>query len=255
MTSNTANDNYNGIYLDNADNNNFTSNTVKFNQQHGFYALSTSTGNILNLNTFCSNNQSAGAYYDIYDADSNSGDNNTCGTAYNWNDAGVTGCIYTCSGLSKVIVTKTIGWNLISINLSTTAKSFLTETNCTLISKYEGGIQTHIKGSSFLNFNVTPGRGYYTYCTETENKTITGTPVENVTVPLTTGWNLIGSVSAAITNASALRTNISSSSCIAVSKYDGGGFTTYTGSPNDDFIVLQNRGYFVYLTENTDWRI
>jgi len=77
---------------------------VKFNKQHGFYALSTSTGNIINTNTFCSNNQSGGNYYDIYisDAYTTTGDNNTCETTYNYNDTGTTtGCKNKCGGYKE----------------------------------------------------------------------------------------------------------------------------------------------------------
>ncbi|ODS42631.1 MAG: hypothetical protein MSIBF_04835 [Candidatus Altiarchaeales archaeon IMC4] len=101
------------------------------------------------------------------------------------------------------------GWNLISLPLNPitpyTAETFLNQTGCDLISRYAGGIQTHIKGTSNFNFNVTPGYGYYTYCQNPGNKTITGTPVSGVNISLTTGWNLIGSVPEAINNASALR--------------------------------------------------
>ena len=97
LTNNAANNNTQiGIYLNDADNNTFTSNTVKFNKQHGFYTASSSTDNIINTNTFCSNNQSGGAYYDIYDADATIGDNNTCQTTYNYNDTGKTGCTLSC---------------------------------------------------------------------------------------------------------------------------------------------------------------
>ncbi|PKM92429.1 MAG: hypothetical protein CVU81_00505, partial [Euryarchaeota archaeon HGW-Euryarchaeota-1] len=97
IINNTVNNNtQTGIYLNNAGNNNITSNAVKFNKQHGFYTLSTSTGNILNTNTFCSNNQNLSSYVDIYDADSNTGNNNTCQTTYNYNDTGKTGCAYLC---------------------------------------------------------------------------------------------------------------------------------------------------------------
>ncbi len=88
LINNTANSNNYGIYLGNADNNNFTSNTANFNQWHGFCAIYGSTSNQINQNRFCSNNQSGEASYDIYDLDSNIGDDNTCGTVYNYEDIG-----------------------------------------------------------------------------------------------------------------------------------------------------------------------
>ncbi|PKM92301.1 MAG: hypothetical protein CVU81_01190, partial [Euryarchaeota archaeon HGW-Euryarchaeota-1] len=89
LINNTANNNARtGIYLNNADNNNFTSNIVKFNQWHGLYAASGSTGNIINTNIFCSNNQSGENYYDIYDGGSTTGDNNTFCSAHSYYDTG-----------------------------------------------------------------------------------------------------------------------------------------------------------------------
>ena len=97
QSNNNANLNNYGIALHSSSNyNTLTSNTANYNQQHGLYAASDSTNNEINSNTFCNNNQSGGNYYDIYDADSNSGDNNTCDTTYNWNDTGTTGCSWTC---------------------------------------------------------------------------------------------------------------------------------------------------------------
>ncbi|OQX19424.1 MAG: hypothetical protein BWK75_05715 [Candidatus Altiarchaeales archaeon A3] len=83
--------------MNNSDSNNFTLNTVKFNNQHGFYTLATSTGNILNNNTFCQNNQSGGAWYDLYNGGVNTGDDNKGDTSYNWNDTGTIGFTFTCS--------------------------------------------------------------------------------------------------------------------------------------------------------------
>jgi len=80
-------------------NNTFTDNLVTSNYKHGLFVNDTaSTGNIINTNQLCSNNQSGGAYYDIYDEDSTTGNNNTCQTTYNYNDTGKTetGCAFSC---------------------------------------------------------------------------------------------------------------------------------------------------------------
>jgi len=99
LTNNAVNNNWHGIYLNDASSNTFISNTVKFNKRDGFCALfSTSTGNIINANTFCSNNQLGGNYYDIYiGAGSTTGDNNICNTTYNYNDTGTEGCKNKCT--------------------------------------------------------------------------------------------------------------------------------------------------------------
>jgi len=97
LTGNTANDNnHRGIFLYSSSSNNLTGNNASNNQWNGLHCRVNSNDNIINSNTFCSNNQANGSYYDIRDESSNSGDNNTCDTVYKWNDTGTEGCTYIC---------------------------------------------------------------------------------------------------------------------------------------------------------------
>ena len=158
ITDNTANDNnYYGISLESSSNNTLTNNIVNSNSRDGIRLSSSSsnntvtnntarlnnqdglrihdsgsTNNTITLNTFCSNNQSGGNYYDIYDSDSNSGDNNTCDTTYKWNDTGINGCWYACSGLPRICDLNNDGITIHDYNdLMTTYKCFLGITrNC-----------------------------------------------------------------------------------------------------------------------------
>jgi parallel beta-helix repeat protein len=82
---------YAGIHIE-TDNNTVTNNTAN-NNRIGLYLCADSTGNTVNYNTFCNN-----SWYDVRDEDSNSGDENICDLTDNWNDAGTTGCTYTCIG-------------------------------------------------------------------------------------------------------------------------------------------------------------
>jgi len=66
ITDNTVNYNdENGILLHTSSNNNITDNTANDNNRGGLYTTADSINNEINSNTFCSNNQSGGAYYDI----------------------------------------------------------------------------------------------------------------------------------------------------------------------------------------------
>ncbi|PKP54345.1 MAG: hypothetical protein CVT90_01745, partial [Candidatus Altiarchaeales archaeon HGW-Altiarchaeales-3] len=98
LSDNTGNLNkYYGIYLQSSSNNAIVNNAAVNNQGHGLYiSTSDGTGNIINSNTLCNNNQYGGGYYDIYDADNNTGEDNTCDTAHNWNDTGAVGCTFSC---------------------------------------------------------------------------------------------------------------------------------------------------------------
>jgi parallel beta-helix repeat protein len=85
VIKNTASGGYLGIDLyQDSKNNNIANNTVEYNLNHGLYIDSSSTGNMINQNFICSNNRIGGEYYDICNNATNSGDNNTCDTTYNW---------------------------------------------------------------------------------------------------------------------------------------------------------------------------
>jgi parallel beta-helix repeat protein len=74
---------------------------------------SESTGNAVNSNSFCYNIADEGPYYDIYDGDSNTGDDNTCDVTSNWDDTDTEGCTYICTDLGGALVTEgqyTLDW-------------------------------------------------------------------------------------------------------------------------------------------------
>ncbi|PKP52682.1 MAG: hypothetical protein CVT90_02555, partial [Candidatus Altiarchaeales archaeon HGW-Altiarchaeales-3] len=103
IINNTANSNdETGIYISTlSKENEFTGNFATLNGQHGLYIpTKSSTNNTINSNILCLNNQSAGNYYDISDADSNTGDENTCDLAKNWDDTGANGCTNSCHGIT-----------------------------------------------------------------------------------------------------------------------------------------------------------
>jgi parallel beta-helix repeat protein len=71
---------YDGIWIStNSDLNNIHDNLIENNGKYGIYFSSDSNNNIFSENVVCSNTK------DIYAADKNSGDDNTCGTSFNWN--------------------------------------------------------------------------------------------------------------------------------------------------------------------------
>jgi parallel beta-helix repeat protein len=90
---------YAGIRID-TDNNTITNNTANSNRI-GLYLCAGSTGNTINYNTFCNN-----SWYDVRDEGSNSGVENTCDLTDNWNDAGTTGCTYSCIGKPDLVITE-----------------------------------------------------------------------------------------------------------------------------------------------------
>jgi len=100
--NNASLNDHSGVIIYTSSNNTLTDNTISSNNWTGFEVMTSqnTTGNIFSNNTLCSNNLGDGSYYDIYDADSVNGDNNTCDTTYNWNDTDTWGCTHSCSAVS-----------------------------------------------------------------------------------------------------------------------------------------------------------
>nr|QNO56450.1 hypothetical protein OHJJKADD_00023 [Methanosarcinales archaeon ANME-1 ERB7] len=97
INNNVNSNKQNGIHLSyRSSNNTLKTNLISDNANYGIYFTSDSTDNYVSGNVLCSN------LIDIYDEDANSGDENRCDTTHNWNDAGTTGCTYTCAAVLPV---------------------------------------------------------------------------------------------------------------------------------------------------------
>ncbi|NIO44015.1 MAG: PKD domain-containing protein [Candidatus Aenigmarchaeota archaeon] len=100
IKNNTVNNNtQHGIYLRATSKNNvIIDNTADFNTWNGLYFFdAASTGNTVNNNRFCFNNLGLGPYFDINDADANTGNNNQCDfTSLNWFEGAIPGCTFRC---------------------------------------------------------------------------------------------------------------------------------------------------------------
>lgn len=104
IINNTQNSNlFDGIDISYFSLNNIIAYNSGKNNLYGLALDPTSTGNEVNNNIFCNNTNR-----DIYDGDSNTGDNNTCDKPDGWNDQGTTGCAYSCSGATTTTTTETI---------------------------------------------------------------------------------------------------------------------------------------------------
>jgi parallel beta-helix repeat protein len=106
-----------GIYMNNGSSTNvLIGNAADFNGRRGLHiADPAAVGNIINNNRFCYNSQTPGIFFDIFDGDTNLGDNNQCNVAFNWNDTSVsppaTGCRYGCLPGTLISTNNTLGVN------------------------------------------------------------------------------------------------------------------------------------------------
>ncbi len=101
ITGNTTQVNTLGIDLyQNSNNNTISDNTIQTNGNQGLYIDTGCTGNKVNSNFVCSNDQREQGYADIHTGvlGANSGDDNTCDNTYNWQDTSATGgCQHPCA--------------------------------------------------------------------------------------------------------------------------------------------------------------
>jgi len=126
-----------GIYVNNGSSNNvMIRNTVDFNSWHGLYISdSAAIGNTVNNCRFCFNNQTPGMNFDIFDADSNFGDNNQCNATRNWNDTSATiGCRYRCALRTSIFINSTLGVNVTLASGGAITLFIRNVTNATVIS-------------------------------------------------------------------------------------------------------------------------
>ena len=87
-----------GMYLYNTASKNLISNNdVWLNRVNGIY-LKSSASNTVNSNSVC---HSGGTDYALGTSVQDSGINNTCDEAGTWNDLGISGCTYACSGITN----------------------------------------------------------------------------------------------------------------------------------------------------------
>ncbi|PKP54528.1 MAG: hypothetical protein CVT90_00800 [Candidatus Altiarchaeales archaeon HGW-Altiarchaeales-3] len=103
-----------GIGIENLSvNNSIADNIIKNNRDIGIWILTNdSKNNTLNFNTICGNP------VDINDTDNNSGNDNFCDVAYNWNDTGAVGCKQVCSEEYDIAVEVVLHYPLNPVNNS-----------------------------------------------------------------------------------------------------------------------------------------
>jgi hypothetical protein len=154
------------------------------------------------------------------------------------------------------------GWNLITLPVESnhTAKSLLASiTGCTIVYGYDAANATaHIVTAGSppeTDFPVENGVGYFVAVSANTSFSITGVPLENPTVHLYPGWNLLGWYREQNTTAKSILGNITD--CAIVYYYDATTGTptivTPSSPPETDFPVSRGMGLFVAVTSESDW--
>ncbi len=154
-----------------------------------------------------------------------------------------------------------MGWNLITIPLSlgwTAATLGGTIDQCTVVCRFNASTQayiTHVVGIPYNEFLIQDGVGYFVYVTTNSSLNVTGYPLESVSVPIKTAWNLIGWYHEYATTAGSLGGNITN--CTVVCNFNAStqSYTTHVvGIPYNDFVVERGEGLFIYTNEESIWQ-
>jgi hypothetical protein len=155
-----------------------------------------------------------------------------------------------------------IGWNLITTPLqndywaSTLAKNI---SGCQMISWFDSVNQTFktyiVGGPPSFDFPIVSGYGYFVLADQSSTLSISGYRIDNVSTPLSAGWNMIGWYHSSDTMASTLGGNISG--CQMISWFDSVNqtFKTYIvgGPPSFDFTIRAGMGLFVEVNTASVW--
>jgi len=152
------------------------------------------------------------------------------------------------------------GWNLITVPLANawTAEALGQYINgCSVVTMFEGSTQTfvtHVVGTPHDDFPIVDGMGYFIYLGHDSYLNMTSLPITTVTVPIYTGWDLVGWYHGSATTAESLGQHITD--CTVISMFNG--FTQtfmshVVGTLHDNFPITQGMGFFVYATSDSTW--
>ncbi len=151
---------------------------------------------------------------------------------------------WSSGGNEDVDVTILSGWNLISLPLEVQNSEYLV-----VYPDAVEGTLYGFDGTYYSTVNLNSGNGYWLFFDENGTNTVSGNPITSLTVSLMEGWNLIGSISNAISVSS-----ISDPEGIIVS----GTFYGFNGTYVNVGYLEPGEGYWVNassagdITMNTD---
>ncbi len=159
-------------------------------------------------------------------------------------------------------ISLTPNWNLVTIPAETNWwASDISDnlTGCTSISRWDAVNQTYqtyiVGGPPSFDFPIQDGCGYFVDMNQPDNLLISGLPIDNISIPLEIGWNLLGWYHNYDTTASSLSENITG--CTTVSRWNASlqTYDTYIvgGPPSFDFTITCGMGLFVDVAAESVW--
>jgi len=162
-------------------------------------------------------------------------------------------------GLSLTFSLKT-GWNTLSLPFQETGTA---ETLGNIIgvsdaiakwSPVSQEYMIHPVGLSGQNFPIEPGHGYLIHVYEDTQFSITGAIIDNLTIPIKMGWNLVGWIHD--TDITAEQFGATITGCDVVTKWNPQtqDYTIHPQTtPLDNFPIRQGDALFIHTTQDSTW--
>ena len=154
------------------------------------------------------------------------------------------------------------GWNLITIPVENNWYASDIADNvseCISVSRWDSQNQTYktyiVGGPAAFDFPINPGHGYFVDMNQADDLLVDGLPIDNVSISLKVGWNLLGWYDENNITASGLSEDINGS--VSLSKWNATAQTYKTyivgGPAAFDFTVSRGIGLFVDVKQNSTW--
>jgi len=152
------------------------------------------------------------------------------------------------------------GWNLITMPIQ---NNFTAETlgqnisYCDTIAMWNTASQDYVNhpvGTAIADFEIEDGIGYFVHVSENTTFVISGKPIENISVSIEPGWNMIGWSFWNVTNAKGIGNSIDG--CDTILGWNEV-VQTYVGHPVGtnihNFDVTTGEGLFIHATQESVW--
>ncbi|HEC76453.1 MAG TPA: hypothetical protein ENI33_04250 [Thermoplasmatales archaeon] len=150
------------------------------------------------------------------------------------------------------------GWNLITLPCenSYNASSLFNDINgCSIILGWNASIDDfnlYVPGSPY-DFAIENGHGYFIGMSHDSIFSLADIPIENVSVPLYIGWNILGWFNSWQTNASSLYNAIDNCTLVLSWNASMQDFDLYAPGVPDDFVVARGDGFMIAVDEESIW--
>ncbi|HEC77005.1 MAG TPA: DUF2341 domain-containing protein [Thermoplasmatales archaeon] len=222
-----------------------------FNNTYGFIEFADANWSITNYGSNGTINASHGKSI-LFDSGWNDGTAILTAECNNFNDSVV---FNINSGLFSFLLNQ--GWDLITLpceNEYNASSLYNAMEGCSIILSWNASMQdfeVYVPGSPY-DFAIEDGHGYFIGMKNDSIFSLVDTPIENVSIPLYIGWNILGWFKSTPTNASTLLNSIQGCNIVLRWSANIQDFELYVPGAND-FVITRGDGFLVAVDEQSIW--